>query len=98
MRDAVVIAGHPFDHREVAAGRECLARTGDHRDPHGRILSDVEPDRRKLGVHLLVGGVVLLRPVKGNEQDAVVAPLERQLLVVLEAHADSCSSVVPASA
>src|SRR6185312_8017520 len=60
---------------------------GDHGDPRLRIGRDLGPDAGELAVHLLVGGVVLVRPVHGDEQHAVVPALEEEMLVLGELHA-----------
>jgi hypothetical protein len=84
--DAIVVAGHPPDHVQVAAGRERLAGAGDHCDSRLRVGGDLRPDPGELAVHLLVGRVVLVRPVHGDEQHAVVPAFEPELLVLGELH------------
>jgi hypothetical protein len=81
-----VVSGHPPDHVQVAAGRERLARAGDHGHPRLRVGRDLSPDPGEFAVHPLVGGVVLVRPVHGDEQHAVVPALEAELLVLGELH------------
>ena len=58
---------------------------------HGRATvqqdsHEVALDPGELAVHLLVGGVVLIRPVHGDEQHAVVPAFESELLVLRELH------------
>jgi hypothetical protein len=38
-------------------------------------------------VHLLAGGVAALRPVQRDQQNALIAPFEVQVLAVGQAHA-----------
>ena len=50
--------GHQIlDHAEVTARGEHLARAGEDRDVDVRILIDVLPDTRQLGMHRVVGRV-----------------------------------------
>jgi hypothetical protein len=86
VRHPVVIAGHPPDHVQVAAGRERLTRSGDHGHPGIRVGGDFGPDPGEFAVHLLVGGVVLVRPVHGDDQHALVPAFEAEALVLGERH------------
>src|SRR5262249_49747827 len=86
-------AGHPavvadlaLHHREVPARGERLARAGDHHDPGLVVARDVRPHPGQLGVHDLVGRVVLLGPVHRHQQHAAVAPLEEEVLVRAVVH------------
>jgi hypothetical protein len=86
VRHAIVVPGHPPDHVQVAAGRERLPGPGDHGHPRLRIGGDLGPDAGEFAVHLLVGRVVPVRPVHGDEQHAVVPALEAEPLVLRDSH------------
>jgi hypothetical protein len=86
VRHPVVVAGHPPDHVQVAAGRERLARPGDHGHPGLRVGGDFSPDPGEFAVHPLVGRVVLVRPVHGDDQHTLVPAFEAEAFVVGERH------------
>jgi hypothetical protein len=93
-------AGHPavvadlaLHHGQVAAGRERLARAGDHDRPGLLVARDVGPHPGELPVHGLVGGVVLLRPVHRDQEHAVLAPFEEQAIVAAVVHVGAAPSI-----
>jgi hypothetical protein len=86
-RHPLVVADLAGHHGQVAAGREGLARAGDHHGPGLLVPGDVGPDPGQLAVHRLVGGVIHFGPVHRDQQDAVRTALEEQAIVAAVVHA-----------